>query len=597
MDEFRMRVGALLMLTLGVGSASSCASPPPTGTVFASALRSLASAPPVPLDITHDASRVLTKAVGDTDFKLTVVDRRSGATIAEQTLKDSPQAGTLRGDGLAFAYFVDRGGDQRYVPMIAEVGGRTRALNAPPTSAPGTLLWSPDGAQLAYLQLDGTSRARRLMVSNTAPARVRWRALLSDIAPQTSFAWSADSRRLAAVRRARRGSISVVSLDGAVREYVIAPGAEIREVAWMPGERVLATVRRQGQPFFGIVRVDLATGHVQNLVHGPWDASEPHALGDGAHWAFHVNLDSEFAPIVCTEGAGCRSLRLPAGTSHVLGSVPGTDTVLVLRRGRSTPPEVLAADLAEPDRVLPAPSWNARAAPTPSAERMDVRPPDGLRIPMYVWRAPHPRSGVRAAVIRVHGGPAVQADRAWDRTTEYLLQSGIDVVQLNYRGSTGYGAPFERAGGGDCARAGDVAAAVAVAERRLAIPRERIILYGHSYGALLVAKAGRALPDPIGALVLVSMTSDAEGTPCARDGAGSPGWWRSTHVLAYHGVNDYGLSTREARQEVARLHGGSIFQRMRVRWRVFDEEGHTFHRNDTWARVYADIIAAVDEAS
>jgi hypothetical protein len=30
---------------------------------------------------------------------------------------------------------------------------------------------------------------------------------------------------------------------------------------------------------------------------------------------------------------------------------------------------------------------------------------------------------------------------------------------------------------------------------------------------------------------------------------------------------------------------------------VFDCEGHTFHRNESWARVYADIIAVVDKAS
>jgi alpha-beta hydrolase superfamily lysophospholipase len=224
---------------------------------------------------------------------------------------------------------------------------------------------------------------------------------------------------------------------------------------------------------------------------------------------------------------------------------------------------------------------------------MDLRPGDGPRVPVYVWRAARPRGGVRAAVIRVHGGPAVQADRAWDRTTEYLLRNGIDVLQLNYRGSTGYGAPFERARGGDCARVRDLAAAVTLARDELGVPGERIILYGHSYGALLVAKAGRALPAPIGGVVLVSMTADADPASC---GSGDDSL-RPKRILAYHGANDYGLSPSQARRGVASLVGGGMLQRRRVHWRVFDREGHTFHRNATWARVYADIIAVLDRAS
>ncbi|HEX8454110.1 MAG TPA: prolyl oligopeptidase family serine peptidase [Longimicrobium sp.] len=556
----------------------------------AEALRSLASAPPVPLGTTPDGRRLLMKSAENAAFTLAVLDRATGATVARRSLGDPPLAATLRPDGDAVAFLMDRGGDQEYVPTVMEVRpGTSRPLGAPATSIPGPLLWSPDGNRLAYLQAGRRSASRRLVV---AEASGSWQALLPDVEPRTGFAWSPDGRGLAAVRKESGGVVSVVSLDGSAREYTVARGAEIHELAWIGEGRMLATVREAGRQFFSVVDIELGTGSVQRLASGSWDAAELQPLSGGA-WAFHANVDSELAPVVCGGGAAaCRRLSLPPGSARILGSVRGTDTILVSHRGRITPARVLPV---VPDRGDLAPRTGPAGAP-PQAERIDLRAADGLAVPAYAWRALRPRAGARAVVIRVHGGPAVQAERGWDRTTEYLLRSGIDVVQLNYRGSTGYGASFERAPGGDCARVRDVLAAVAAAEREMGVPRERIVLYGHSYGALLVGKAAREMREPVGAVVVVSVVAGNEefAPGCSQRSGGA---WVPSRLRAYHGANDHGLSPHEARRRIAGLFGWGPFQRLRARWRVFEHEGHTFHRNESWARVYADIIDDLDGTS
>lgn len=552
----------------------------------------------IPIGATPNGRHLLLKSTEDSTFTLSVVERTSGRTVSEVRLRNAPLAATLRPDGGAVAYLGDEKGNQRYVPMLMDVGSATvRSLGGPATSIPGALQWSPDGARLAYLHASRTARGRRLMVSAPTPSGATWDALLPDLAPRAGFAWALDGRRLAAVQRSSRGAITVVSITGSAREYPVAANAEIRDLLWTTGGRVIATARKPGREFFGVVQVELSTGHVRNVVDGPWDAVAPQALWTGGAWGFHANVDSELVPLVCHPGAAdCRRLALPAGSSRILGSVPGSDTVLVSHRGRSTPPVLLPVPPGRTVRRAEGPSQNTGSWTPPVAERIDLRSAGGLPIPLYMWQAPRQRDGGRAAVVRVHGGPAVQADRAWDRTTEYLLKGGADVVQLNYRGSTGYGASHELAYGGECARVQDVLAAVSFVERELGVPRGRIVLYGHSYGALLVAMAAKELPKPVGAIVLVSMVGDAERAPPRCSDARNRSWSPS-RVRGYHGVNDQGLSPADARRAVANLYGWGPLQRARARWRVFDDEGHTFHRNQSWAYVYSDILAVLDDGS
>jgi len=75
---------------------------------------------------------------------------------------------------------------------------------------------------------------------------------------------------------------------------------------------------------------------------------------------------------------------------------------------------------------------------------------DGLEIPAFVT-LPHGLSDLDAAeqlpfVILPHGGPGARDFMRFDYWAQFLVSNGYGVLQMNFRGSTGYGQAFKAAG-------------------------------------------------------------------------------------------------------------------------------------------------------
>jgi dipeptidyl aminopeptidase/acylaminoacyl peptidase len=133
-------------------------------------------------------------------------------------------------------------------------------------------------------------------------------------------------------------------------------------------------------------------------------------------------------------------------------------------------------------------------ARTPAGERIAVTARDGLRIEGTLWRpatATGRRGGERVpAVLYPHGGPTWQAYRSFTPFKQLLVREGFAVLDVDFRGSTGYGRDFRhanhdewgRADAWDMIDAGRWAADQPWCDGRLAI-------YGGSYGGYLVLSA------------------------------------------------------------------------------------------------------------
>ncbi|HVH34612.1 MAG TPA: S9 family peptidase [Tahibacter sp.] len=102
------------------------------------------------------------------------------------------------------------------------------------------------------------------------------------------------------------------------------------------------------------------------------------------------------------------------------------------------------------------------------------------------------------AVVLVHGGPHFVRDRwQYDPTVQALASRGYAVLQVNFRGSAGYGAAFEVAGYGEWGgrMQDDLADATRwLVDRGIADPR-RICIAGTSYGAYAALMATVREPD------------------------------------------------------------------------------------------------------
>ncbi|MFI2810544.1 MULTISPECIES: S9 family peptidase [Microbulbifer] len=108
---------------------------------------------------------------------------------------------------------------------------------------------------------------------------------------------------------------------------------------------------------------------------------------------------------------------------------------------------------------------------------------DGLRIGVYLT-FPRDRGENLPMVVMPHGGPHARDYWRYDREAQILSQNGYLVLQVNFRGSTGYGDAFFDAGrrewGEDIQQ--DIADAARWAVKQGYADGDRICIFGASFG-------------------------------------------------------------------------------------------------------------------
>ncbi|XLZ67951.1 S9 family peptidase [Massilia sp. SR12] len=116
-------------------------------------------------------------------------------------------------------------------------------------------------------------------------------------------------------------------------------------------------------------------------------------------------------------------------------------------------------------------------------EVISYKADDGLMIPAYLTR-PKNAAGPQPTVVLIHGGPIARDSWYWDAEVQLLASRGYVVLQPQFRGSSGFGRRFEKAGIGQwgLAMQDDVTAGVQYLVREGIADPERICIYGASYG-------------------------------------------------------------------------------------------------------------------
>jgi dipeptidyl aminopeptidase/acylaminoacyl peptidase len=134
----------------------------------------------------------------------------------------------------------------------------------------------------------------------------------------------------------------------------------------------------------------------------------------------------------------------------------------------------------------------------PLAEMKPVRFParDGLVLRGYLTR-PVGASGAGPMVLLVHGGPWGRNVWKLDQTAQWLANRGYSVLQINFRGSTGYGRKFMSAGNRQWGKAmqTDLLDAVDWAVKEGVTAKDRVAIMGGSYGGYAVLAAAAFTPE------------------------------------------------------------------------------------------------------
>ena len=134
---------------------------------------------------------------------------------------------------------------------------------------------------------------------------------------------------------------------------------------------------------------------------------------------------------------------------------------------------------------------------------------DGTPIEAYLSRPPG--AGPHPLVLLLHGGPlGVRDARGFDREVQFLVSLGYAVLQVNFRGSDGFGTAFRSAGmrAHGALIEDDIDAALAEVLNDSGIDRDRVCAVGASYGGYSSMLSAMRWPGRFRCVVSMSGLSD-----------------------------------------------------------------------------------------
>ncbi len=130
-------------------------------------------------------------------------------------------------------------------------------------------------------------------------------------------------------------------------------------------------------------------------------------------------------------------------------------------------------------------------------EPVSFRSRDGLHIRAYATFPPGAERKNLPVVLNVHGGPWARDSWGWDAEAQWLANRGYVCMQVNYRGSTGYGKSFMKAANREWGGKmhDDLVDAVEWAKKEGWADPNRIAIYGGSYGGYAALVGATFTPD------------------------------------------------------------------------------------------------------
>jgi dipeptidyl aminopeptidase/acylaminoacyl peptidase len=127
---------------------------------------------------------------------------------------------------------------------------------------------------------------------------------------------------------------------------------------------------------------------------------------------------------------------------HIVDMSADLKTVVVLNESDTKAPEYLVLDMTTPQTKLQRvgsrfPGLDKKElAPT---QRINYPARDGTQIPAFLTEPVGADAGLTPLIILPHGGPWARDRWGFDSWVQMLVRDGYTVLQMNYRGSYGYG--------------------------------------------------------------------------------------------------------------------------------------------------------------
>ncbi|WKW12901.1 S9 family peptidase [Pseudogemmatithrix spongiicola] len=431
-------------------------------------------------------------------------------------------------DGRYLSFVSSRqGSDASQLWLLERAGGEAQRVTELDEGV-DDYAWSPDGSRIVIVSKDvdslakaDTTRPRPIVIDRYLAKRDgdgwldrrRTHLYLFEVASKTLAqltrgdaddrepAWSPDGRRI--VFTSARHTDEDRSDESDLYVVDARAGAEPQRLTSSPAYERSATFSPDGQwiafiqgtftpvPMYGTPRIAVmpAAGGTPRVLAPALDRpqSDPVWTADGAA-VLTILDDDRRAPLVRIAVADGAITRLIDGRRAVDAVHQAHDRIALRVSDVATPAELFALDGDSLRRLTREnDAWRAEVR-TAEAEEFAARSRDGTMVHGILTRAlGADASRPQRTVLWIHGGPVAQNDWSFWLEKEALAAAGWNVLQMNYRGSSGRGEAFQRAIYADwCGKeVEDLMAAVDEAVRRGIADSARLGVGGWSYGGIL----------------------------------------------------------------------------------------------------------------
>lgn len=577
--------------------------------------------------------------VQDGDVRLVSIgDGRVVALTATDERESDP---TFSPDGRTIAYL--RGGA---VHLLDRDSGGVRQIGAGEGRGFGGVQWSPDGTRMAVSV--GRSRPFTLVppyvgrlisfpmsqpdTSDTGVidlATGRLTLLAATPRSEGALSWAPDSSRLLIERVAddykEREIMAVTVSDGSTERILLE-----RDEKYLPLGRGFARFDSTGRSVFytsdasgwnHLYRRALPAGVAMAVTSGPFEVREAALGADG--WLYftsgQVHPSEPHVFKVGPSGGEARRLTSHRGVHADVQVAARGGRLAYVRSDPHSLPDiwVQATDTASPPvRVSESNPPAATRATWQEPALITYRGHDGLEVKAQLF-VPRREPGQRFPVIvhthqassyqDVYVGPGPQKDNVvWYAWHQRLAQRGYVVLNVDYRGSTGYGrdyrvANYQDLGGGDRL---DAVSGIEHLKTLGFADTSRVGVYGMSYGGHLVLslltknpgvfRAGidisgvadmRMVYETAGRAAVVARLSTPDAAPelYTRSSAISFLDQLRDPVMVLHGTDDPNVSILQSLKLVDEL----VRRGKRFEFEIYPGELHFFTRATSWVDAFA----------
>ncbi|MFL6588707.1 MAG: prolyl oligopeptidase family serine peptidase [Chthoniobacterales bacterium] len=307
-----------------------------------------------------------------------------------------------------------------------------------------------------------------------------------------------------------------------------------------PSSKFLYYLSDDGSEFKGIVRYDLAKGQKDVMEKANWDISFMAFSRTGKYRLVATNVDAR-TEVRVYEGATGKPVSLPPLPEGDISGVRFSDSeskMAFYYEGARSPANLYVYDFATQKPLKLTESLNPEINADDLVDSRVVRYKsfDGTEIPAILYQ-PHTATAQNKmpAIVRVHGGPGGQARMPYSAGVQFLVNHGYVVLDVNNRGSSGYGKTFFKADDQKHGREPlwDCVEAKKYLQTLDYVDGKKIAIMGGSYGGYMVLAALAFKPEEFNAGVDIFGVSN-----WVRTLQSIPPYWESQRKSLYAEIGD-----------------------------------------------------------